>query len=167
MLEKNTMNEDVFPIENGGFGTNVMFVFRVVTRGFSKIPQGECCCLLEPTPIKYWRIWNVDYPPWNWEFAPENGWLEYDELSFWGKRPILRGELLVSGRVDDGFISHCDFVWAFTEVGTKQTSIYFHFDVLMSWNMFVCVCSHSDSSAHIYIYIYIFLSCAGSYITHM
>ena len=36
----------------------------------------------------------------NSEFAPENGWLEYDEVSFWGKRPIFRGELLVSGRVN-------------------------------------------------------------------
>ena len=32
-------------------------------------------------------------------WAPENGWLEDDPASFWGKRPIFRGELLVSGSV--------------------------------------------------------------------
>ena len=30
--------------------------------------------------------------------APENGWLEYGPASFWGKRPIFRGELAVSFR---------------------------------------------------------------------
>jgi len=42
-----------------------------------------------------------NYPPeTNSAFAPENGWFEYEILSFWGKRPIFRGELLVPGRVD-------------------------------------------------------------------
>ena len=32
-------------------------------------------------------------------FAPENGWLEYFLVSFWGPRPIFRCKLLVSGSV--------------------------------------------------------------------
>ena len=40
----------------------------------------------------------VIYPHWKTNnFAPENWWLE-DEMSFGGKRPIFRCELLVSGR---------------------------------------------------------------------
>ena len=31
--------------------------------------------------------------------AHENQWLEDDPASFWGQKPIFRGELLVSGRV--------------------------------------------------------------------
>ena len=37
-------------------------------------------------------------PETNSEFTPENGCWE-DEISFWGKRHISRGELLVSGKV--------------------------------------------------------------------
>ncbi len=33
-------------------------------------------------------------------FSPGNGWLEYGVVSFWGKRPIFRCEVLVSGRVN-------------------------------------------------------------------
>ena len=37
-------------------------------------------------------------PETNSEFTPENGWLEYDPASFWGKRPIFRGKFAVSFR---------------------------------------------------------------------
>ena len=37
-------------------------------------------------------------PETNSEFAPKNGWLEFDPFLL--KRPIFRGELLVSGRVN-------------------------------------------------------------------
>ncbi len=41
--------------------------------------------------------WKKNYPPWNQQFAPENGWVEYDRfLLGW---TIFRCELLVSGRV--------------------------------------------------------------------
>ena len=37
------------------------------------------------------------------EFTPENGWLEYFLLSFWGpKRPIFRCELFISRSFREG-----------------------------------------------------------------
>ena len=40
---------------------------------------------------------NFTFPETNSKFAPENVWLEYFLVSFWGvKRPIFRGELAVS-----------------------------------------------------------------------
>ena len=37
-------------------------------------------------------------PETNCQFAPGNGWLEYDEISFWGKRHFFRDEMAVSFR---------------------------------------------------------------------
>ncbi len=54
-----------------------------------------------------WDFWSINssrmptlktlYPPWHLEFAPENGWLEYDR--FWGPAYFQVLLLLVSGRV--------------------------------------------------------------------
>ncbi len=40
-------------------------------------------------------------PPWNKQFAPENGWLEYYLLSYWGG--LFSGATLVSGGVNQSF----------------------------------------------------------------
>ena len=49
------------------------------------------------------------YPPWNWQFAPENGWLEYYFPI--GFRAIFRCELLVSGRVISGLSTPPVTLW--------------------------------------------------------
>lgn len=66
--------------------------------------------------------------PWPWVKNLEIGWL-------------------------DGFIAYCGWLWG---LYVPVRAIYFHLDVLIYWNMFVCVCSHSDWSAGMF-----FLSCAG------
>ena len=45
------------------------------------------------------QLWGKKiYPPWNWQFAPENGWLEYDRFLL-GQKVYFQGasQLLVSG----------------------------------------------------------------------
>ena len=39
------------------------------------------------------RLGEGTLPETNSEFTPENGWLEYFLVSFWGKRPIFRGHV--------------------------------------------------------------------------
>ena len=53
------------------------------------------------SPVNLLHEWlTFTLPETNSHLAPENGWLEDDLASFWGpERPILRGELLVLGRV--------------------------------------------------------------------
>ncbi len=36
------------------------------------------------------QLW-MAYPPWNWQLAPENGWLEDDPASFWGNLGLFSG----------------------------------------------------------------------------
>ena len=59
-------------------------------------------------------------------FVPENGWLECDRFLLRAKRPIFRGELLVSGRVSailGGLRGECCFVYVLLVPAIKTEDV--------------------------------------------
>ena len=84
-----------------------------------------------------WDLWDET----NSKFAPENGWLEYDPASFWGKFGLFSGAFAVSFREGIGFKMflvglgivmfskrHC--VWRFMCITPKTGS---HLRLLPCW----------------------------------
>ena len=78
------------------------------------------------------------YPPWNQHVRSKNGWLQDNPASYWGQRPIFRGELLVSGRVYLLSNVFPQVERAFPQVERTQSGTFRQKWKEIPWNSLVC-----------------------------